>query len=196
MRKSTLALDRIARRITDDSAGGGSGDGTDDDAGAPDGGDGTDDDEDEDDDTDAKALGEPGKKALDRMKAKLREERTKRIAAEKKLTDGAKTTDTDVIAKLNARMVRSEIKAAAKGKLADPADAFRFIDSTTFAVGDDGEVDESAIATAIDELLREKPYLAAQSKQGPWGSADQGPRGGGKSADLSADEIVKKATAR
>lgn len=138
---------------------------------------------DEDSDTDGDAddeapdgadeLGDKGKQALDRMKAKWKAERAKRIAAEAALEqngrgDGDDDTtrqqvEREALAKANARIVRSEIKAAAAGKLADPKDALNFINPDDFEVDDDGTVDEDEIAEAIDDLLTRKPYLAAQS---------------------------------
>lgn len=80
----------------------------------------------------------------------------------------------------NDRIIRSEVKAAAAGKLADPADAIRLLDLTQFEVGDDGEVDEDAITEAIDDLVKKKPYLAAQGGRRFQGSGDGGHRGDGK----------------
>lgn len=62
----------------------------------------------------------------------------------------------------NKRILRSEVKAAAAGKLANPALAVKLIDLDSLEVDADGEVDEDAIAEAISALLEENPYLAAQ----------------------------------
>lgn len=78
------------------------------------------------------------------------------------------------------RIIRSEVKAAAAGKLADPTDAIRMLDLSQFEVGDDGEVDEDAIGEAIDDLVKKKPYLAAQGGRRFQGSGDGGHRGDGK----------------
>lgn len=143
----------------------------------------------------AEALGDPGKKALDSMKAKLREERKLRREAERKLRDAAKP-DTDpalaeALAKANRRILRSEVKAAAKGKLSDPSDAFKFIDFDDFEVTDDGEVDEDEIADAIEELIREKPYLAATTAQGRRfsGTADQGVKKQARLRQFTRDDL-------
>ncbi|WP_435239564.1 hypothetical protein [Streptomyces sp. YPW6] len=71
----------------------------------------------------------------------------------------------------NARLVRAEVKAAAAGKLADPADAPRFIDLSKIKIGDDGEPDAKQIKKAIEDLLKEKPYLAGKQ---PWGDVGGG----------------------
>lgn len=78
----------------------------------------------------------------------------------------------------NQRILRSEIKAAAAGKLADPADAYRFLDLDKLEVGDGGEIDAEEIADAIEELIKSKPYLAAATAQRWQGSADGGARNG------------------
>ena len=80
--------------------------------------------------------------------------------------------------KANERILRSEIKAAAAGKLADPADAYKFLDLGKFEVGDGGEIDAEEIADAIEDLIKTKPYLAAATAQKWQGSADGGARTG------------------
>lgn len=78
----------------------------------------------------------------------------------------------------NERLVKAELKAAAKGKLTNTADALVFIDLSSIEVGDDGEVDADALETAIDNLLTERPYLGAATPKRFSGGVDQG---GGKS---------------
>lgn len=137
--------------------------------------------------TDDASLGDAGKQALDRMKAKVKAANARAIAAERERDEAKglseqeriqREADTQALAKANARIVRAEIRAASKGVLADPADAFKFVDTDKFEVDDDGNVDEQAIAQAIADLVKRKPYLAAA--QGPQqrfqGSADQGAR--------------------
>lgn len=174
--------------------------------------DGTDDDAtdetDADDDTDgADALGDKGKKALDSMKAKLKAERERRKLAESE-RDQLKTKpegepDADQIradadraatAKANKRIVRSEIKAAAAGKLADPRDALAFIDLDQFEVDDDGQVDEDEIADAIDDLLKNKPHLAAATAKRFQGTGDGGARKGSGGPKQLTEQEVKKLT--
>jgi hypothetical protein len=181
------------------------------------GGDGTDDQDDEDDDTGedddqdddtdtgeddqddadddgAADLGDKGKQALDRMKAKLKAERDRRKAAEterdqlKTSKAGGDDKDADRIrseaekaatAKANARIVRSEVRAAAAGKLADPKDALKFLDLGQFEVDADGQVDEDEIADAIEQLVKDKPYLGVAGKpQRFQGTGDGGARKG------------------
>lgn len=152
--------------------------------------------DDEEDPEGAAELGDPGKKALAAMKAKLKAAKVKlrTTAAElESARSAAGENDADKVrreaeqaatVKANGRIVRSEVRAAATGKLADPKDALTFLDLTTFEVDDDGEVDADEIAEAIDKLLADKPYLAAAGVKPPAkrfkGTGDGGPRGGSK----------------
>lgn len=125
------------------------------------------------------ALGDPGKRALDATKAKLRTERAKRIELEEKLRtattpkEGEPTIDqiradaeTAANKRANARIVRAEVKAAASNILVDPEDAFAFIDLSTFDVDDDGEIDADDISSALTDLIAKRPYLAINAPQG------------------------------
>lgn len=139
-----------------------------------------------------KALGDAGKKALDAMKAErnaAREEARAAAAerdrlkaesegrkAEYEAEQKARELETAALTKANERILKAEVRAAAAAKLADPADALRFIDLSDFEVGSDGEVDASAINAAIDNLITTKPYLAAQGGKRFQGTADGGAR--------------------
>ncbi|MEE1835755.1 hypothetical protein [Streptomyces sp. SP17KL33] len=132
----------------------------------------------------ADSLGDAGKKALDAMKSKWHAERDKRRELEAKLAerdkpkaDDAPDADARVREaqrKANARILRSEVKAAATGKLADPSDAYRYLDLDAFEVDENGEVDAEEIATAITDLLTAKPYLAAATAKRFKGTGDGG----------------------
>lgn len=91
-------------------------------------------------------------------------------------------------ARANERILRAEIKVAATGKLADPADAPLFLDLAEFTVGEDGSVDESALADAIDDLITKKPHLGAQGTTK--GSGDGGTRNGQRPAQLSKADLA------
>lgn len=164
----------------------------------------TDDDSDDEPEEGADQLGDAGKKALDRMKAKWQAERKARRDAEAKLNATAKgdeesTHERELIAKANQRILRSEVKAQAAGKLADPKDALRFLDLDAFEVNEDGDVDEDEIADAITDLIEKKPYLAAQGERRIKGSMDGGVRKESRPKQLtrtdlgrmSAEEIEK-----
>lgn len=142
------------------------------------------------------ALADPGKKALDAMKAernaarrdlrdakaerdalKAERENAGKPAEELALSEAEKRGEAKATAAANARVLRSELKAAAKGKLADPADVLAFIDLEDFEIGADGEVDSDALSDAIDALLSKKPHLAAGPVRRFDGGADQGSKG-------------------
>lgn len=158
-----------------------------------------------------KALGDAGKKALDAMKAKWKaaEDRAKSEAAEKaaliaklegKEAEHAAEQDKqrikdEALAAANQRILKAEIRAAAAGKLNNPDDALRYpevIDLSSLEVGEDGEVDSSAIAAAVADLIAKYPYLAAQGGSKFQGSADGGARNGSaKSIDAQIAEAEK-----
>lgn len=128
-------------------------------------------------------LGDKGKRALASMKGKWKSERDKRKQLEDQLAqqgsaDEAETVrrkaEADALAKANTRILRAEVKAAAAGKLADPADAFKFLDLDQFEVDDDGNVDSDEVADAIDDLIKSKPYLAAATAKRFQGTGDGG----------------------
>jgi hypothetical protein len=178
---------------------GGSGDGDDDqdDDGQDDGQDDQDDDgqddDGQDDDGDGgqddKPLGPKGEKALEATKAKLRTERARRKAAEAKLAEKDKPADDKpdpelaAMARINRRVLRADIKAAATGKLADPTDALALLDLDQFEADADGEFDQEEIAEAIDGLITRKPHLAAA-------------QGGGKRFQGGGDGGARKAATK
>lgn len=86
-------------------------------------------------------------------------------AAARAAKEAAEKTKAEVDATWGQRIVRSEVRVAAAGKLADPEDAVRFLDLQTFKIDQDGSVDTKAITTAIDELVKAKPYLSANGTQ-------------------------------
>ena len=171
----------------------------------------------EPDDTDtdpegAEQLGDPGKKALDTMKGKLKAERERRRSLEAQLAERDKPADGDqpdpdalvrqaeatALARVNERLVKAEVRAAAAGKLADPADAHRFLDLSQFEVDADVNVDADEVAEAIDDLLTSKPYLAAQggsTKPRFQGTADSGARKGNARPTQLTEADVKRLSA-
>jgi hypothetical protein len=137
------------------------------------------------------ALGDAGKKALDSMKSRWKAERDARRKLEEELeglkvpkptgdndqADAAeikRQATRDANAKANARILRSEIKAAAAGKLADPSDALAYLDPAAFEVDANGDVDAEELADAIEDLLTRKPYLGATSRPRFQGTGDGG----------------------
>ena len=128
------------------------------------------------------SLGDAGKKAIAAMKEREKAARARARELERKVAElqaaieskdktpdeqaidaARREAEAAAIAKANERILRSEIKAAAAGKLADPEDALRYLDLADFEVDESGNVDSTEVADAINELLERKPYLAAQS---------------------------------
>ncbi|WIV42579.1 hypothetical protein [Glutamicibacter nicotianae] len=158
-------------------------------------------DEDEEEVDGADALGDKGQKALramkDRVKASKKAEREAKAELERIKNSAGKTEEqlaeqqqreqreAAILNKANERIVRSEIKSAAAGKLQNPALAIRLLDLADFEVDEDGNVDEDDIAQAIDELLEREPYLAVQSGSGPKFDSARGKR-----------KVAKKLTAK
>jgi len=114
-------------------------------------------------DLDRKVKGEAGT-----LNAKIAELQAKLDGKEQEHADSVKQRQVEeaALAKANQRILKAEIRAAAAGKLADPADALRYLDLSDFEVGPDGEVDASAMNEAIEALVKSKPYLAAQGGTG------------------------------
>lgn len=155
------------------------------------------------------ALGDPGKQALDRMKqernqfkaeARAEKARTAELLERiERLENGGKEDETAkaireaesaALSKANARILKAELKAAAAGKLADPADAMKFLDLSTFEVDADGNVDAESIGEALDDLIKSKPYLAAATAKRFQGTADGGARNeAAKPSQLSRNDL-------
>lgn len=147
----------------------------------------------------ADELGDAGKKALDAMKAKWRAERDKRRELERAQAKDGDDSEADkkaeqAIARANERIIKSEVKAAAKGVLADAEDAYRFLDLDQFEVDDDGNVDEDEIAEAIQNLVTQKPYLAVQDGRRFRGSASSGAGNSTKPGQLTLNDLERMST--
>lgn len=152
-------------------------------------------------------LGDAGKRALEaerlarkaaeRDKAKLEAEvaelrKGQMSAEEKAIADAKDAGRAEALAAVNARLVAAEVKAAAVGKVADPALVPKLIDLSTFAPDADGNVDGKAITSAIDALLAEHPYLAAVPSKPPVpGSGDAGPKGSPNPGQLTQADLVR-----
>lgn len=156
-------------------------------------------------------LGDAGKKALDAMKAERNAAKAAtRLAiaeadqlradianagkpAEELALDAARREGSDTATKAaNARIFRSDLKAAATGQLADPTDAHLYINFDDFDVDDNGEFDSGAIADAIKALLKSKPHLAAGNQPRFEGGGDGGARPPAKPKE-SIDEAIAAA---
>lgn len=160
-------------------------------------------------------LGDAGKKALDAMKVKMRaaEKAAKdakaalatreaelalkdKPAEEQALEQARAEARAEATAAANKRIIASELKLAAKGKLADVSDALLNINLDDFDVNDDGDVDTDALNDAISALLKRKPHLAASTGNRFEGSGDGGARATAKPKETFEEAIATATKAR
>lgn len=99
-------------------------------------------------------------------------------------------------AKMRRRIIKVELKTLAVGKLKDPDD-IRLIalDDLDVELNDDDEIDKDGIEelkSAIDDLLEEKPHLAAKEKKKVEGDGDGGARGGGGGGGKKKTDAKKR----
>ena len=127
----------------------------------------------------SEALGDPGKRALDAMKAKLATEKAAKKALQDKLDalsapkagdektpeDWQREADVRAMSKANERVLKADLKLAAKDVLIDPTDALLNLDLSQFEPGDDGEFDADDITEALKDLVKRKPHLARSATQ-------------------------------
>jgi len=151
----------------------------------------------------SEALGDAGKKALDTMKAERNAERVRARDAEariEELTAKLEGREAEYTAEVEKRktkddaILRAELKAAAKGKLADPTDASLYVDLKAFEVSESGDVDADALNQAIDDLITRKPHLAASKSRRFEGDADAGQKAGAKGAQITSREELTRMT--
>jgi len=123
---------------------------------------------------------------------KAERENADKEPAEQALDQARREAAAEATSAANKRILRSEVRAIAKGRLADPADALVYLDLDSFEVDDDGEIDSEAIEDAISDLLKKKPYLGADTGEKFRGGADQGARGKKEApSQLSKDDLKK-----
>lgn len=159
------------------------------------------------------ALGDAGKRAIDAMKEREKKARAdtraavaRAEAAETALANKDKPADevaldaaraearAEANTKANERILRADLRAAATGKLADPADAALYINLSEFTVTDDGDTDSDALNDAITDLLTRKPHLAAQKQTRFDGAADQGAKGKNATVAQWTEADLERAT--
>lgn len=149
------------------------------------------------------ALGDPGKKALDAMKeqrnAATREARElkARLDELQAKLEGREAEYTAEVEKRRTKddaILRAELKAAAKGKLADPTDAALYINLGDFEVSENGDVDADALGAAIDDLIARKPHLGAADVRRFTGDADAGPKGDRLPGQITSREELSRMT--
>lgn len=124
--------------------------------------------------------------AARRLQSELEQERTAKASDLESLQKQVSELQSERDAQVRARR-EAEVRAAAAGKLADPADALRLLDIESLESAD-------AIASAVDRLVSEKPYLAGGTPRRFEGAADAGPRDGdtpGAPRQLSRDDLSR-----
>jgi len=127
-------------------------------------------------------LGEAGIKALEserkarrdaealakRQEAELEKLRTAQLDDnERALKEARDAGRTEALTSVNRKLVEAEARAAAAGKLANPALAARLLDLDRFVPSDGSDIDGDAIVAAIDELVAAEPYLGIQAQTPP-----------------------------
>jgi len=127
---------------------------------------------------------------LDKLRKATQSEQEKAIA-EAKAEGRSEALDV-----ANARFVKAAVITAAAGKLADPSDAAALLDLSDFKVDDDGNVDEKAIAAAIEKLVETKPHLAGKGAGRPSGDGGGGPRGDPAGGSKSMNDLIREKAGR
>lgn len=127
------------------------------------------------------------KEELDRIKA---ENQTELERAQSRAAELERQA-ADAIADRQDALLRSAVVAeAARKNVVDPDAAVALIDRASLEFADDGS--PTNIASAMDELLKAKPYLVGGGRSG--GSADLGARGGDAGKGQITREQLKTMT--
>jgi hypothetical protein len=156
-------------------------------------------------------LGEGGKAAIERERAAAKEAHRQKTAAEqraeaaeaelatfreanqseaeKATAKAVKEATEQVTAAGNGRLVRAEVKAAAAtAGFHDPHDAALLL-AEKFAqvkVGNDGQVDEAAVKSLVEDLAKSKPHLVKTGSNGATPLPGQGGHGQGPASGKEA----------
>lgn len=106
---------------------------------------------------------------------------------EKAIAEARSAARAEAFGEAQKDRLRDKVELAAAGKLADPGDAAVLLgDLERFLVS--GEIDTRGISSAIDDLIKAKPYLGAKPGTG---SGEGGPRGGSSSTAAIADPLTE-----
>jgi len=114
-------------------------------------------------------------KRIDDIEAAGKNESQKAIDAARK--EAADTVRGELAAEIFQERIDGALLATASGRFADPSDAVNAL-RTSIVIGDNGRPDPDDIKSAVDDLLKRKPYLAAEHLN--TGDGDGGMRGGPK----------------
>lgn len=131
----------------------------------------------------------------ERELAELR--RSQMSESEKAVAEAKAAGRQEAMAEVSGRLLAAEVRAAAAGKLADPADAVRLLDFDALdLVNDDGTVKPKEVESAIDDLIKAKPYLAPSSAAPSPTRPPQGARDGGQGGDQKPDDFLRSVVKR
>jgi hypothetical protein len=97
---------------------------------------------------------------------------------EKALAEARAEGRTEAVKTAGIKLAAAEFRAAAAGKLADPAAALEVLDLTKF-VGEDGDVNRRGLTALVDKLAAALPAPAV-----PPGHVPAGPHGAPPSDDF------------
>ncbi|WP_406113958.1 hypothetical protein [Kitasatospora purpeofusca] len=149
-----------------------------------------------DDQADALAAAESARAAAEKRAADAEAEanRLRRSNAANKGSD-LDAIKAEIRAEFATELARAEVRAAAAGKLRDPADALALVDVAAL-VSSDGSVNSAAVTTAISKLLESKPYLAADAESPKWGDVGAGPRESAEAEPASPYERLRRVQRR
>ncbi|MFF2543999.1 hypothetical protein ACFVUY_15690 [Kitasatospora sp. NPDC058063] len=129
------------------------------------------------DQADALAAAESAREAAEKRAetAEAEANRLRRSNAANKGTD-LDALKSEIRQEFAAELVRAEVRAAGAGLLRDPADALALLDLSALA-GSGAAVNATAVRAALEQLVKDKPYLAADAAEAPkWGDVGAGPR--------------------
>lgn len=140
-----------------------------------------------------KELDERDRKLAEFEEANKTEQEKAVEQAKKEAADAAKA---EVASGYRQKILKAEIRAQAAGKFANPNLAVKLLDLDEDAIFDDeGEIDEAAIAAAIDEFLEDEANegLKATPNGGRLTGSGDGGRGRGDRGveDMSPDDHLK-----
>lgn len=124
-------------------------------------------------------------KELARLKAGSASETEKAIAAA--VEAATKSTATQY----QSQLLELSIEAAAGGSFTNTDDAVTHLGSRSAEfLDDEGKVDKAAVKKAVNQLLKDRPYLAAKQEEVP-PSFDGGQRGGTTGA-TNMDTLIRR----
>jgi hypothetical protein len=132
-------------------------------------------------------------KRLKDLEAELDQFRQSQMSETEKAIAQAKAQGRkEALVEATNRLARAELRAVAAGKLADPDDAAALIGDLSEFVTADGDVNTKAMTSAIDALVKAKPYLAPQvAKPAPLPGGGATPSNG-----FSMDDFIRRAAGR